>query len=74
MKFDPTNFKIIAYFHLKSGTALEVYCDNLNITFRGDELESYNMEGCARGHALYIRLDDISAITYQINPKWEEKK
>lgn len=65
MKLLPTTFKYDATFHLKSGEKLVVRCDDIKITYNGSELTSYNMLGVGTGDALYIRLDDISAITYK---------
>lgn len=53
--------------HLKSGAQLKVRCKDIKIKFRnGNELSSYEFIGASNpGAVFYVRIDDISAITYR---------
>jgi len=64
-RFFGPSYKLMVTFHLKSGTKVDVPCDDIKIKHEGGRLIEYNMEGCATNLAFYIRLDDISAITYR---------
>ena len=64
MKFF-TTYKYNATFHLKSGKELVVRCDDIKIKTTGGDLTEYSMDGSHPGDALYIRIDDVAAITYK---------
>lgn len=50
--------------HLKSGTVLKVRCESFTIRKDGGELVMYQFENMQAGSAQYIRIEDVSAITY----------
>ena len=57
---------ITVTFHMKSGAAINVDCDSMEITREGNKLSGYSLENVSpQGSAYYIRLDDVSAITYK---------
>lgn len=56
-------YKVTVY--LKSGDRLEFECDEISINKNGNELTGWNIEGVKAGALFYVRLDDVSAITYK---------
>lgn len=59
-----TSYKILVSFHLKSGEVIKIPCDDFKLQHRGNELVGYDIIGAKVGAATYIRLDDVSAVTY----------
>jgi hypothetical protein len=52
-------------FYMKSGQVIKVDCREIQIKSSGEELTSYKMTGLKHpGQAMFIRITDISAITY----------
>lgn len=67
---EPQHFDAVAHFYLRGGAVVDVPCDELFYTTRGNDLISYRITGMSavNGQLLdYIRLDDILAIT---RTKW----
>lgn len=50
-------------FHFKSGELLTTVCENLKIKDPENELTAYSITGMTGEKILYLRMDDISAIT-----------
>lgn len=61
------SYIITVSFLMKSGVVVDVLCDDIKIKTQNNELMSYEFTGNRNGDALYIRLDDISAIKYVKN-------
>ncbi len=57
-------YNLVVTFHMKSGENILVECDDISIKTTGNDLVSYDLQGVRKGTAMYIRLDDVSAITY----------
>ena len=62
--FNRVTYKMVVTFTLKSGRQIDVKCDDVKITIQGNDLVSYKLEGAAAG-LMYLRVEDISAITYR---------
>jgi len=61
--FGPT-FKLSVSVLMKSGVIVEIFCDDIHIKTSGGDLVSYEFVGMKTGSAMYLRIEDISAITY----------
>lgn len=48
-------------FVLKSGKTISALCTNFKITYRGNDLTGYTLEG-GNGKLFYLRIDEIAAI------------
>lgn len=63
--------KLEVRLHLKSGEVLRYFATKVTTTFeRDNSLSGIKNEGC-RGWPLYLRLDDVSAITTHRVPFWK---
>lgn len=60
------SYKVLVSFHMKSGEVIKVRCDDFKLQHQANELTGYEFIGVVPGDATYIRLDDISAVTYVI--------
>jgi hypothetical protein len=57
--------KICVTFWLKSGDRLTIKARSVEIEKNGNELIGYNLDGIKPGQPFYVKLEDISAITYE---------
>lgn len=55
--------RTVVSFYMKSGGIVQVRCEDVKITYVGNELRSYEFTNKAPGQGFYIRIDDISAIS-----------
>lgn len=53
-------------FYLKSGDRVKVLCESCSVTHDGGEPTSYSIKGIQSEQVLFIRLDDVSAITSEV--------
>ena len=62
--FNRVTYKMVVTFTLKSGCQIDVKCDDVKITIHGNEIVGYKLDG-AVNRLMYLRIEDISAITYR---------
>jgi len=57
-------YKVAIY--LKSGETIHVDCTEFEIDRRnGNELSGYKVKGMKKPYVLYLRIEDVSAITHE---------
>ena len=62
--FNRVTYKMVVTFTLKSGRQIDVKCGDVMITIQGNEIVGYELDGAA-DRLMYLRITDISAITYK---------
>jgi len=60
-------YRIIVTFTMKSGKEVKVRCDHCKITYNGNELTGYSLDGANNADSLYIRITEIAAIQWKSN-------
>lgn len=62
--------KLEAQIHLKSGRIIRLFVEKITTTRQNDGVLSAIKVDGARGWPLYLRLDDVSAVTTSRVPFW----
>lgn len=64
--FDLPRPSTIATFHMRSGDRVTIRCSNIKIKSTANTLTEYVIDGMdERNKVLYIRVEDISAISFK---------